>query len=742
MKKNFRRIVSLAVVIAMLIVCFGCSGKLNIKSIPLPKDKIYPKNVDASVHYCNPERLKEIDSSGLITLLYDDVSSAVGVRITSSQESKLWSALPQTSDVDANSSEADVVSLEIIHNENIYCLNSQDNSVSFGGVYTKNTDDGFVVTYLITDNGSWLGKIDLGATDEAYSTAAKGNILYKVTVTYTLRDGCFYADVDWKNLGDSADALLNIGFLEYFGAVDTATEGDYILVPDGSGALIDTASSESVEPVDIAVYGNDISGTSSMSSVVPAYGMKSGDNAFAAIIEHGDAVTRITANKVKNDSDYNRVGPVFTVSQTKADGDKLYYSEFAYNDGATICFRFLNGSNANYAGMAAACREQLIRDHTLSTRSVEVTEYLPVMVNVIGSAAHDKFLSTNKKLTKFSEAIDILGRIKAKGINNVYLRYTGALKGGINERIASKASPLVSLGGMSGVKELNTYASNLNFSVFYDIAVISDTKASSSALRDVNGDKQKVKSSDVLTASGFLAKNSERYILNTSTLENTVLKVLERFDGLDSTGYCITDAGMYAYTDLAGQINRQVSIKTIAENIVPLSTSSKVMIKGGNFYSLKNADVISELPMKCSREETDSYISVPFVQIILHGIVEFSYDGINQLDDSKTAMLQCVEYGAVPGFVVTNNAFADGDTYTSKFGVDSWLNASMFDTYSKISDVLNDLRGSRITNHYMVSSGVYCTEYESTTRIYVNYTNEPVTVSGITVEPMNFFRVN
>lgn len=742
MKKKFRNVVSIAVCLALLIICFGCSGNLKIEKITLPKDKIYPQNVDSAVHYCNPDGLEEIDSSGLITLLYDESSSAVGVRVTNTQDSKLWSALPQTSVNSDSSAEADIVSLEVIHNEKIYCLNSQDNSVSFGGVYTETTDEGFVVTYLITDNASWLNNIDLDATDEAYSTAAKGNILYKVTATYSLRDGCFYADIDWKNLGDSSDVLLNIGFLEYFGADDTAQDGDYILVPDGSGAIINTASAEAVEPVDIAVYGNDISGHTAMSGVVPAYGIKSANDAFAAIIEHGDAVSKITANKAKNSSDYNRVGPVFTVSQSKVDGDNLYYSEFAYDDGATVCFRFLNGSNANYAGMAAACREQLIRDHTLSTRSVEVTEYLPIVVNVIGAAAHNKFLASDKKLTKFSEAIDILGRIKAKGINNVYLRYTGALEGGLNEKNASDAAPLGSLGGMSGVRELDNYAASLNFNVFYDIALISDTSSGSSVLYSVNGDKLKVKATDILTSSGFAAKNSERYILNLSLLEDTVLNLLKRFNNLKSSGYCVTDAGVYAYTDLAGKIDRQSYVNTIAEEIVPLSTNSKVMIKGGNFYSLKNADVVSELPMSCSREETESYVSVPFVQIILHGIVEFSYDGINRMSDSKTAILRCVEYGAVPGYVVTNNAFVKTDNYTSVFGVDNWLNTSLFDTYSEISSVLNDLRGSRITNHYMVSDGVYCTEYESTTRIYVNYTEEPVTVSGITVEPMNFFRVN
>ncbi len=742
MKKKLRSIVSLAVCVALFLTYFGCAARLDTKSIPLPKEKIYPKNINPSVHYCKTDDFKEIDSSGLITLLYDEASSAVAVQINNSMESKLWSALPQASEVDSNCSEADIISLEVIHDSKVYCLNSQDNSVSLGGVYSKTTDEGFVVTYLITDNGAWFDNIGFGATDEAYKSAAEGNILYKVTVTYSLRDGCFYADIDWANLGNSDDVLLNLGFLEYFGAYVTAAEGDYILVPDGSGALINTASTEKVAPVDIAVYGNDISGGTDMSSVVPAYGMKSGNDAFAAIIEHGDAAARITANKAENDSEYNRVGPVFTVSQSMSDEENLYYSEFAYNDGATVCFRFLSGSNANYAGMAAACREQLIRNHTLSTRSVEVTEYMPVLVNVMGAAAKDKFMASNKKLTKFSEAVDILGRIKAKGINNVYLRYSGALDGGLNEKNASGASPLSSLGGMSGVKELDSYAASLNFSVFYDVAVISSTSSDSSAIYSVNGSRYKIKTPDILTSSGFSVKNDERYIWGVSTLEDTVLDVLKRFNELDSSGYCITDAGKLAYTDIANEIDRQTAIKTIAEGIAPLSTSNNVMIKGGNFYLLKNADVISELPMKCSREESAAYVSVPFVQIILHGIVEFSYDNINLAADSKTAILRCVEYGAIPGYVMTNNNFETSDNYTSKFSADSLLNASMYDTYSAVSGVLNDLRGSRITNHYQVSDGVYCTEYESTTRIYVNYTKESVTVSGITVEPMNFFRVN
>ena len=741
MKTIFKRIIALVCCSVLFLLCFGCAGgAVDSKKIDLSADVIYPQSTDFAVHYCSTENLKEIDASGLITLLYDENSSSVGVRITNSEESTLWSALPQLSEDTVMSDEAQVVSLRVIHNDKIYYLNSQDNSVSLGGVFCEETDEGFNVTYLITNNGDWLSNIDLGATDEAYKSAAEGNVLYKVVVTYSLKDGCFFASLDWVNLGNEDDVLIDIGFLEYFGVSEDAVQGDYILIPDGSGALMDTASADEIAPVDIAVYGNDIAGSSQMSSVVPAYGMKCGNDAFAAVVEKGAAVARITANKAHSESNYNRVGSVFSVSLSESDEEYLYYSDVCYQDDISLCYRFLSGANAPYSGMAAACREQLIRNYTLSTRSVEVTEHMPMLVNVIGSVTPDGFLSFNKELTDFIQATDLLSRLKSKGINNVYLRYSGALTGGLNARNAAKASPLGSLGGESAVRELNNYAAGLNFSVFYDVNLLSDTKSSSS-IRNLQGDKFAVDVSEPFSKAGFSVRGDKRYIVSTSTLETTVLSVLERFNSLDSTGYCLNDVGAHLYTDIASSVDREAVASAIAQQTAPLSTSSPVMIRGGNFYSLKNADVVTELPMECSRTQSDSYVSVPFVQIILHGIVEFSYDGINMLSDSKLALLKCVEYGAIPGYTLTGDALDDSEEYAKIFSADNWLNP-MFETYSYISESLNDLRGSRITNHSMVNPGVYCTEYESTTRIYVNYTDEPVTISGITVEPMSFFRVN
>lgn len=743
MNSKLKSFLSLVICAALLLSCFGCTGgKVKSDSIDLSAEPVYAVPADASLHSCLTENLTEVTQSGLITLLYDKTSSAVGVRVASGEESKIWTSLPIADGDTAPDSEAEVVSVEVVHEGKRYLLNSQDNCIAFSGAYTDNGDHGFKVVYYITDNAECLKNIKPGSPDDDYKAAAAGNILFKITTTYVLMDGSFYASVKWTNLGNEKDVLLNVGFLEYFGAAKTASEGDYIVVPDGSGAIIDTASTEEVAPVGIAVYGNDIGGGAQMSSVVAAYGMKSGNDAFAAVIENGDAFTTINASKANSGDGYNKVGPVFAAAlcQRNEEKNELRYSQVQIEDGASICFRFLNGANATYSGMAAACREQLVRNYTLSIRSVDVTEYMPVMVNVIGKVKNNGIFAFDKELTDYNEAMDILSRIKAKGIDNVYLRYSGALTGGLNSANASDAAFLGSMGGRSAVEELDKFASGLNFNVFYDIALVSD-KSSPSALRDLNGKNHTVVFADPLSENGFELRENSRSFCGVSSLEDTVLSVLERFDSLDSTGYCLTDVGSYVFTEQSSSLNRQQVVADIVEKTAPLSTESPIMINGGNFYSLKNADVVCGLPMSCSRTQTDAYFSIPFVQIILHGIVEFTYDAINTAQDEKLALLKCIEYGAVPGYVLTNDSFDDSDKYAELFSVDERLNG-IYDSYSLAGDALNDLRGSRITDHYLVSPGVYCTEYESTTRIYVNYTDESVAVSGITVDPMSFFRVN
>ena len=62
--------------------------------------------------------------------------------------------------------------------------------------------------------------------------------------------------------------------------------------------------------------------------------------------------------------------------------------------------------------------------------------------------------------------------------------------------------------------------------------------------------------------------------------------------------------------------------------------------------------------------------------------------------------------------------------------------------YSQANETLNDLRDARITDHYEVTDGVFCTEYDTGSMIYVNYTNNDFSTLGVVVEARSFLRVN
>ncbi len=728
-----KRIVPLLLIAALLGGFSGCGRTPGSVSVAADAKAITPKAAQAALHQLEPQQLEEVASSGLITLLFDPATFAVAVKTQTG--STPWSALPQQ----AGDASANVVSVDVLHNGKLYALNSQDNAAAFGSVSYEKADNGVSVYYVLSDSASHVSDAAGGKAKDARSSG-DGSLRIRVTADYELLDGCLYASLSWANLGDSADVVTNIGFLKYFGSTAEAQSGDFLLVPDGSGLLIETAVEEELEPVDVAVYGSDQGGDAALTGVVAAFGQRRGNEAIAAVIQAGDAISVIRAAKAGGEQPFHRVGADFRITPCEEANGRLYYApEAAYTDKLTVCYRFLNENNASYAGIAAVCREMLIRDHTLSTRTVREQEDVPVMIQVIGSVERDNFLSLRKKLTDYESAKDLLTRVKSKGVNNAYLRCTGFLSGGTDAENAAKARPTAAMGGMKGLKELNEYANGQNFSVFTDLS-ITTSRSRNGAVRTPSGGYASVQAGNCFQRAGFSIKDRPACAVEPDRYKKAVSQTLRRFRSLGATGYCVADVGAFLTGDYK-TVNRQTVADSAADLLAPLSVNSRVMVVGGNFYSLKNADVVSGLPMVCGHEETQCCTSVPFVPILLHGIVDYCFDEINLQSDPKMALLHCIEYGAIPGYVLTDRSLVSGEEYEELFSADNRLN-EIFSAYTAVSELFADLRAARITNHYAVSNGVYCTEYESTTKVYVNYTDEAASIGGVKVEAMSCFRVN
>lgn len=748
--KYITRAVSFLLFAAILVSMCACSKSVSVSSIK-GKPKQVTQQESTLLHSVGEQnKFQKVGESGLIELWFDESTYSVCVADRSHEDSeKFWSSLPS----EENSSAA-AATLEIVNGDKLYLLNTQDNSVSYCKAQYEFADNAVTVTYTVLADKVTAQKTEYD----------KDDIAFKLVLTYELRDGSMYVSAKYENLVEKSKAkLTRLYLLDSFGSYTEPQQGDYIFVPDGSGALIKTDTSDNSfdSELQFPVYGTDpTSGQTDEDTVaarVPAYGMKQGDNAFVVIIDGGDAVATVCADRVRANNDFYEAGVFFDITPCAVQKNKYYLSDESYDGDVSLCIRFLNGSNATYTGMAAAVREQLIRERVLSTKTYKHDdEYLPMDLSVIG-VSDDVLFSisklrprTAKVFTSFEQSLDMLMRMKSKGINSIKLRYKGAVTGGIDQSDIMSASVLNRVGSSSDFDELYEYVKAQNMEIYLDIdlfsAAKSDAFSSSKTAGNIFGKKAEYSRKNA--ASDSVGKISyEKRLLGIDNIEKAIIEILSNSRFTQFTGICLNDVGSVLYSDYENGFNRQESAQEISDKLPSLTANMKLMTDTGNFCVVKSVSFVSHLPTSAS-QESSAYVSIPFVELVLHGMVGYSCEPLNYSDDIKTSFLRCIEYGADPSFEWTYSAsYADKKSKSedgeSSSGVyyENWI-ATAAELYERADSALRDLQSARMTSHSEVRTGVFCTEYDTGAKIYVNYTDSDVTVSGITVPAGDFLRIN
>lgn len=741
-KHVLRRVLGASLAVTMLLT--GCSaGGITSQKIGT-RETVASAFTAQKYHFSARENLIYVAKSGLIALYFDSETYSIAVEETNT--GKMWYSLPVTSEA-ADIGDPAVLTLRVAGADKLYVLNSQENAVAFETASFKPTENGIQVTYDMA--------LDKATADCAFNEVPEGSLYASVTVSYTLADGALRAKV---NCGD---ILLSEGFtiesltmLDFFGAVAQAGAEDYIFVPDGCGAVekIGEGLVGEYETRTFVPYGDDLalafteSEEIRMPARVPAYGMKSGNSAFVALVENGDAISEIHEFVSKGTGSYSRVGTTFRVTDTVCSGDagkQTLRTGNAYTGDVTVCYRFLSDKNASYSGMAAACRELLIRNGVLSTRTIQQTDYLPFLLTVQNAAAKNN-PNHSEVLTDYSQTLELLKLMKAKSINNVYLRCNGVLDGANNQGILGDSEPIKKLGNQKSFDALAQYVNTQQFTMYLNTDIISFQKKSASPI--LNAAKGLDGKAIGYTAEnpffGFAGRETQtRFVTQLSDLDEYVNDFIDSMQGWDFGGYCVDDAGKYLYSDYTGDgFSRTGAVNLLSAQVAALSAGHTLMVDTGNIYMLKNADVVADLPSMTAYPEETNYYAVPFLQMVLHGIVEYAHTPANLTGNTDAAVLRAVEYGALPSFSwsYTKTEIAGLDNF---YYYDNQITKAA-ERYVTANSLLADLRGARMTAHEKVQDGVYKTEYNNSILLYCNYNDTAVTVNSITVEPMQCLRVN
>ena len=644
-------------------------------------------------------------------------------------------------------------------------------------------------TYVLNDSAKKskvgmekLNKIfeKAGYTEEDYAKDMEGHeedesLSITIPLEYRLTDKGLEATVKAADIEEHGNVYISqIDVLQFFGAASNKAQG-YILVPDGSGALINLNSGNQATAYNQAIY--DIDPVAQNYVVIeetecarlPIFGIKADDNAIFARITAGDAIASVNADVAGKLNNYNYAYASFNVREKEllnmfgvqgSKSDIPVVEKSLYKIDLSVSYSFLTKDDASYSGMARTYRKQLIDEGIL--KETNQSESVPLYLDIIGGVEQKKHIMGIPyegvcAMTTYDEASEIVDNLYDSDITNLRLNYQGWFNGGIYHDVADKIKLIGSVGSKSDLESLNKKLEDKGGKLFMDVAfqkVSHESKRFTSVLeasKYYSGYVVELGATDPSTVrqTSNLEWYDEMiyYMISPKFLNRYVDKFASKITKYDVSGINLTDLGSVLTSDKKRSelINRQQAENIVIGQYEKLAETKKsLMERGGNEYSLKYVSDIIDAPTSYSAY----YIideQVPFYEMVIHGSISYSGEAFNLMDDDldDDFVLNCIEYGIAPRFTLS---YKDPSKmkYTSsadKYSVlyTTWLDKAK-EMYGNINEALKDVDGSAMINHEKLDNGLIKVDYENGKTIYINKTSQDITVDGNTVKAKNYLK--
>lgn len=644
-------------------------------------------------------------------------------------------------------------------------------------------------TYVLNDSAKKskvgmekLNKIfeKAGYTEEDYAKDMEGHeedesLSITIPLEYRLTDKGLEATVKAADIEEHGNVYISqIDVLQFFGAASNKAQG-YILVPDGSGALINLNSGNQATAYNQAIY--DIDPVAQNYVVIeetecarlPIFGIKADDNAIFARITAGDAIASVNADVAGKLNNYNYAYASFNVREKEllnmfgvqgSKSDIPVVEKSLYKIDLSVSYSFLTKDDASYSGMARTYRKQLIDEGIL--KETNQSESVPLYLDIIGGVEQKKHIMGIPyegvcAMTTYDEASEIVDNLYDSDITNLRLNYQGWFNGGIYHDVADKIKLIGSVGSKSDLESLNKKLEDKGGKLFMDVAfqkVSHESKRFTSVLeasKYYSGYVVELGATDPSTVrqTSNLEWYDEMiyYMISPKFLNRYVDKFASKITKYDVSGINLTDLGSVLTSDKKRSelINRQQAENIVIGQYEKLAETKKnLMETGGNEYSLKYVSDIIDAPTSYSAY----YIideQVPFYEMVIYGSISYSGEAFNLMDDDldDDFVLNCIEYGIAPRFTLS---YKDPSKmkYTSsadKYSVlyTTWLDKAK-EMYGNINEALKDVDGSAMINHEKLDNGLIKVDYENGKTIYINKTSQDITVDGNTVKAKNYLK--
>ena len=566
----------------------------------------------------------------------------------------------------------------------------------------------------------------------------------KLALEFRLEEDSLLVTIPFDSIEErDVNVITRVALLPFLGSANDWEDG-YILYPNGCGELYrfkeEKYRTNALSTFTLPVYSPHITqaagfplgvetdmnvDSSAFVANLPAFGLKKGDAAMAAVIEAGDEDSDIVVNPggvslpVNNAyvnlvyrNNYGTRGQQINVGgSTELSYVTLLTDREIRSGDRKVRYVFLTEKDADYSGMARAVRKSY-QERGILTRLEDAPD---VCLDVFCTVEQQQVLTKEMlTFTTFAQARQMVEWFLEQGYDlTVNVKGWGS-KGILGYPVYTPAA--ASSGGEKELAELAEFCAEHQVGLKLQVNPVKLKEGNDGFLPLTNAARD---GNDYIYS---IAVGKKTYYLQNHAFATEQLKKLRAYQQrTGASGLTFEDLGSYLFDDFAGGTLMRSDYVDLWQNAL---TEEDALI-GGNGCMLGTVSLLREIPEQSSLISLGDE-SVPFYQMVVHGSVAYTGQPVNLFYDDVGQLLKMVEYGYTPCFELT------GEGVSRLSSTDyQMLFSARFDTWKdEIADYAADFIewseqiGTRsFTEHRQLSANVYESVFEDV-RVLVNYGSE------------------
>ena len=589
------------------------------------------------------------------------------------------------------------------------------------------TDDTIIATMTIFE-------------DEKIDTS---NFVVTLNMNYQLAEDGLKIWID--NIEEQSTSLILSKIWIYPGMASSyKLQPEKILIPDGSGAIIDLSKrTHAQSALTMTTYGKDMGVASSARTIysgeqlsMPVYAIFGSDKSMMATVDNGQEYSELNAKVATMSDNYNCAYFGFnyreqTYRYTSLDeNSRKSIPQEKMNNFIPVVHYHLYDEKLDYYDVA-----KKYRDYLISEKMLNEDKYGNANVRL------EFLMSENKKALFGNEVIKMTSanfvRNKVLGLAELGNDWTVSLKGYTSGGFGGSypnTFPLESKTGSSGdYTHLATALGEKDIPVNYNVDVLRSFKSSGSSLA-MNMSEMLISSYD------YVNGTNQRFTRLTPTRSaNLIKKQTGNLNKLKGSGFDFTSIGYDLFSTYKNEKNTRTD--SIAKYQNALKEFDKMKnVRKPNLYLYAYFNNYLDAPTSASRYMIETE-SVPFLQMVLSGYKGFYSSPINLNYLGEKQLLELIDYNVNPSFLLTEedsiklvDSPSSSYVYSSEYSI--W-ESEIKNTYTKVTSKLKSVEGACFLKREQVASKVYKNTYDNGKFIIVNYSTNTYTINGTDVAPLS-----